>query len=284
MLPARRRASTSRSCSTKARRSRDEFNGLRTVFAEQPDLLDGDFAVLLEPTGGAVEAGCQGSLHLPTRTSTASAPTPPVRGRDATRSTAAAAALARIAAHESDTVGVDGLGVPRVAASRARRGWRRQQRGARRVFDRGEPSLRAVLLGRRGARPRWRRCSTGADHIDVLNASPAAPPNLADPLVAAFVQSADAPGASQAGMDRRGPFRGARRAGGQLRPRRPGRVTYGGGVREPCVSRAVSRGAGTLPRTRALSIQGMTMRPASSTVNARTTSQRLPSGSAKYPE
>src|SRR5262249_56544243 len=40
----------------------DEFNGLRWVFGEQPELLAGDFAVLLEPTGGRVEAGCPGTL------------------------------------------------------------------------------------------------------------------------------------------------------------------------------------------------------------------------------
>ena len=42
----------------------DEFNGLRHVFAERPELLAGDFAVLLEPTGDHIEAGCQGTLHL----------------------------------------------------------------------------------------------------------------------------------------------------------------------------------------------------------------------------
>ena len=41
---------------------RDEFNGLGTVFEQQPELLAGDFAVLLEPTDGWVEAGCQGVL------------------------------------------------------------------------------------------------------------------------------------------------------------------------------------------------------------------------------
>ena len=42
----------------------DEHNGLRLLFADAPQLVAGDFAILLEPTGGWVEAGCQGSLHV----------------------------------------------------------------------------------------------------------------------------------------------------------------------------------------------------------------------------
>lgn len=39
-------------------------NGLREVAAARPELLDGDVALLLEPTGGIVEAGCQGTMRL----------------------------------------------------------------------------------------------------------------------------------------------------------------------------------------------------------------------------
>jgi len=42
----------------------DEHNGLRRLFAERADLVQGDLAVLLEPTGGWVEAGCQGTIHV----------------------------------------------------------------------------------------------------------------------------------------------------------------------------------------------------------------------------
>jgi len=42
-----------------------ERNGLRRLAAEQPDrLTDADFAILLEPTYGLVEAGCQGTLRV----------------------------------------------------------------------------------------------------------------------------------------------------------------------------------------------------------------------------
>jgi len=41
-----------------------EFNGLNRLFAERPDLLAADAAVLCEPTAARIEAGCQGTLHL----------------------------------------------------------------------------------------------------------------------------------------------------------------------------------------------------------------------------
>jgi succinyl-diaminopimelate desuccinylase len=40
------------------------FNGLAHLVAERPDLVQADAAVLAEPTGGRVEAGCQGTLRL----------------------------------------------------------------------------------------------------------------------------------------------------------------------------------------------------------------------------
>jgi succinyl-diaminopimelate desuccinylase len=38
-------------------------NGLNRVAAEMPNLLDADLAILLEPTNGVVEGGCQGTLR-----------------------------------------------------------------------------------------------------------------------------------------------------------------------------------------------------------------------------
>jgi succinyl-diaminopimelate desuccinylase len=41
----------------------NQYNGLRILAAERPDLLTADAAVLGEPTSGLVEGGCQGTLQ-----------------------------------------------------------------------------------------------------------------------------------------------------------------------------------------------------------------------------
>jgi len=40
-----------------------EYSGLMHLFAERPDLVQGDVALLGEPTSAAIEAGCQGTLR-----------------------------------------------------------------------------------------------------------------------------------------------------------------------------------------------------------------------------
>lgn len=45
-----------------------EFNGLKRLADTRPDLLVGDFAVLMEPSNAIVEAGCQGTMRIEVRT------------------------------------------------------------------------------------------------------------------------------------------------------------------------------------------------------------------------
>jgi len=40
------------------------YNGLRKIVEQQPELLEADFAILMEPSDAQVEAGCQGTLRV----------------------------------------------------------------------------------------------------------------------------------------------------------------------------------------------------------------------------
>jgi len=44
-----------------------EYNGLRLLALSDPDLMVGDFAILMEPSNAGVEAGCQGTLRVDVR-------------------------------------------------------------------------------------------------------------------------------------------------------------------------------------------------------------------------
>jgi succinyl-diaminopimelate desuccinylase len=167
----------------------DEFNGLRHVLGARPELLAGDFAVLLEPTGGRVEAGCQGTLHLRARFDGERAHSArPWMGRNAIHS--AADVLARVAAHDPGTVTVDGLPYRQsLQVVRIDGG----------VANNVVPDACTLVVNRRfapsysvdEARAQVEKLLEGADEVDVLNASPAAPPNLDHPIVTEFVETLD---------------------------------------------------------------------------------------------
>lgn len=46
----------------------DEFNGLRQLSESDPEQMAADFAILMEPSGAIVEAGCQGTMRVDVRT------------------------------------------------------------------------------------------------------------------------------------------------------------------------------------------------------------------------
>jgi succinyl-diaminopimelate desuccinylase len=84
-----------------------EFNGLNLVAREHPKWLRADFAVLLEPTFGAVEAGCQGTMRVNVRTRGRRAHTARSwRGVNAIH--AAGEVLRRLDAYHPRTVTIDG--------------------------------------------------------------------------------------------------------------------------------------------------------------------------------
>jgi succinyl-diaminopimelate desuccinylase len=162
----------------------DEQNGLRRLFAETPDLVRGDLAILLEPTGGWVEAGCQGTIHVrATFDGVRAHSARPWMGKNAIHR--AAVLLDRCARFDAATVDVDSL-VYREALQVVR-------------IDGGiannvVPDRCEVVVNRRYAPSRSLDeavtevvdfCTdAGADHVEVLNASMAAPPNLTHPLIA----------------------------------------------------------------------------------------------------
>ena len=83
-------------------------NGLGRLARTRPDALAGDLAVLLEPTDGAVEGGCQGTLRVAVRTTGVRAHSARSwLGANAIH--AAAPVLSRLAAYQARVVQVDGL-------------------------------------------------------------------------------------------------------------------------------------------------------------------------------
>lgn len=83
-------------------------NGLGRLARERPDVLEGDLAILLEPTDGTIEGGCQGTMRVVVAV-------PGVRAHSA-RSWlgtnaihAAAPVLERLAGYHAREVDVDGL-------------------------------------------------------------------------------------------------------------------------------------------------------------------------------
>jgi len=167
----------------------EEHNGLRELFAERPAWVAGDLAVLLEPTGAWVEAGCQGTLHVRATFRGARAHSArPWTGVNAIHRLADV--LARIAAHEADTVDLDGLAYRESLQVVGIEGG---------VANNVVPDQASLLVNRRfapcysveEATLQVRALLAGADEIEVVNASPAAPPNLWDPLVAELIGTFD---------------------------------------------------------------------------------------------
>jgi succinyl-diaminopimelate desuccinylase len=85
-----------------------EFNGLAHLAADHPEVLDADFAVLLEPTNGSIEGGCKGTLRAEVVTTGIAAHSArPWKGHNAIHDVGEV--LRRLAAYDQRTVTVDGL-------------------------------------------------------------------------------------------------------------------------------------------------------------------------------
>lgn len=86
----------------------DTRNGLARVGRNGPELLEADFAVLLEPTDGIIEGGCNGTLRVEvTVKGKAAHSARPWNGHNAIHE--ANTILGRLVAYERETIDVDGL-------------------------------------------------------------------------------------------------------------------------------------------------------------------------------
>jgi succinyl-diaminopimelate desuccinylase len=167
-------------------------NGLGRVARARPDWLAADLAVLLEPTSGRVEAGCQGTMRATLTT----------RGRRAHSARswlganavhAAAPVLARLAAYEPRSVDVDGctyreglnaVGIAGGVAGNVLPDECRVEVNFRFAPDRSEVD----------AEEHVRAVFAGVDaELSIVDSAPGAPPGLAAPAARDFVAAVGTP-------------------------------------------------------------------------------------------
>ena len=178
-------------------------SGLLQLWNERPGLLAGDAAILGEPTGALVEAGCQGTLRFVLTLAGARAHTArPFIGRNAIHRLGAV--LRTVAAWESRTVELDGCvyaeqlqavavegGVaPNVVPDSASVTINLRYAPDRHAAD-AEASMRELLAGTfdegRG------------DTFMVVDVADGAPPSLDHPLLAALVERTGTPPRAKVG-------------------------------------------------------------------------------------
>lgn len=163
-----------------------EFNGLGRLARERPELLAGDFAILMEPSGARVEAGCQGTLRVEVTTrGTRAHSARSWMGRNAIH--AAGDVLARLQAYAPREVSIDGLTYREGLNAVGVRGG---------VAGNVVPDEAVVTVNYRFAPDRSedealshvRHVFDGLEVV-LTDSAPAALPGLAHPAAAAFVEA-----------------------------------------------------------------------------------------------
>ena len=203
-------------------------NGLYLLSRNAPELLRADFAVLLEPSGGVVEGGCQGTLRAAITARGARAHTARSwMGKNAIHEAAAILDILRAWAPRKPVV--DGLeyheGLNAVAISGG-------------VAGNVVPDECVVTVNYRFAPDRseeeaksYIRDLFAAWPVEILDSAPGAMPGLTSGPAAEFVAAVGGEPQGQAGLDRRGEIRRTRHPGRQLRPRHLGDSPHPGRVR-----------------------------------------------------
>jgi succinyl-diaminopimelate desuccinylase len=177
-------------------------SGLRELFAADPALLEGDVAVLGEPTAAAVEAGCQGTLRMKATVGGVAAHTArPYMGVNALRRLAPV--LDAVAGAGSRTVEIDGVRYTEQCEPVGVSGG-----GGGNVV----PSSASLVVNHRFAPDRtpaeaeaWLRSviepalGEAGDALELLDVAPAAAPGLGHPLLATLVSLSGRPVVAKVG-------------------------------------------------------------------------------------
>ena len=166
-------------------------NGLVRLAEERPELLQADAAVLMEPTGGSVEAGCQGTMRAKVTLRGKRAHTArPFMGLNALHRLGDLLRL--IGSYEPRTVVLDGCSFTEQLQAVSASGG---------IAGNVVPDLANVTVNHRFAPDRdveeasvWLTglLASGTDQalgdeIEVVDSSPAAPPALSNPILARLV-------------------------------------------------------------------------------------------------
>jgi succinyl-diaminopimelate desuccinylase len=178
-----------------------EYSGLLKLEAARPELLEGDAAVLAEPTAARIEAGCQGTLRVGVTLAGERAHTArPWMGRNAIHRLAAV--LERIAAFEDRRPVLNGIEFREALQAVKVDGG---------VAGNVVPDRATVVINHRFAPDRTVEEATSAlkamldpvledgDTFELLDAAKAAPPALDHPLLAGLVAAVDAPPVAKLG-------------------------------------------------------------------------------------
>ena len=163
-----------------------KFNGLERLFDERPDLMQTDAAILAEPTGALVEAGCQGTMRLvATFTGERAHSARAWMGRNAIHRMAPV--LQRLASYLPREVTIDGClyreGVQAVLVEGG-------------VANNVVPDHAMLAVNHRFAPDRTpeeaeafaRGVLAEADQVDITDMAPAAAPSLTHPLLAGLLE------------------------------------------------------------------------------------------------
>ncbi len=176
-------------------------SGLLEIAQLRPDLLQADAAIVAEPTGGAVEAGCQGTLRLGLTVQGLRAHTArPFTGRNAIHRLGAA--INQVAQYEPRVAVVDGIVFTEQLQVVSVGGG---------IAPNVVPDSATLVLNHRVAPDRSLDQAVTAvreylgdlledeDLLEVLDWAPAAPPSLSHPVIQSLVAASGQPARAKVG-------------------------------------------------------------------------------------